>query len=186
MSKSSKTGSLVCVSAADLPSPTSEELASLKLALSQPVDTSDIPEARTLGKRVKRDASGNLKKNSLGFIRQAILSALGMSQMTRYRLWERAQRHQPTLSQSAVYEYLRGERGIGVDYLEALMKAAGVKVKVKVQTRPTAKVASLKQQAKKAMHVSKAAAAVTAPKAPKSKGPDAKKPKSSLSKSGRR
>jgi hypothetical protein len=51
--------------------------------------------------------------------------------MTRYRLWQKAQAQCRTLSQSAVYEYLRGERDIGVTYVEALMAASGVKVSAK-------------------------------------------------------
>jgi hypothetical protein len=48
--------------------------------------------------------------------------------MTRYELWKRAHAIQPTLSQSGVYEYLRGQRDIGVNNAEALMAAAGVMI----------------------------------------------------------
>jgi hypothetical protein len=37
----------------------------------------------------------------------------------------------PTLSQSAVYEYLRGQRDIGVASVEALMAAAELQVTAK-------------------------------------------------------
>jgi hypothetical protein len=57
--------------------------------------------------------------------------------MTRYELWKRARAHCPTISESAVYEYLRGQRQIGVAYVEALMRAAGVVV----AARKSAKVA---------------------------------------------
>ncbi len=48
--------------------------------------------------------------------------------MTRYELWKKARAHCGTLSRSAVYEYLRGVRDIGVEYAEALMTAANLKI----------------------------------------------------------
>jgi hypothetical protein len=119
---------MVRLSAADIPVSTSEELQRLKAAMDDPVDTSDIPETTGLGPRVKRDASGKLQKYQVGPIGKAILSALGRRGMTRYALWKKANALCPTLSQSAVYEYLRGERDIGVVYVEALMAAVGLKV----------------------------------------------------------
>ena len=136
------TNSLVRRSAAKIPDSTLEELARLETAMARRIDTSDIPETKKLGPRLKRDASGRLQKRPLSPIRKAILSALGHRQMTRYRLWQKAKAQCPTLSQSAVYEYLRGERDIGVTYVEALMAASGVKVSAKkpaVKTPKTTK-----------------------------------------------
>ena len=48
--------------------------------------------------------------------------------MTRYQLWKKAHAHCETLSASAVYDYLRGVRDIGIEYAEALMEAANLKV----------------------------------------------------------
>jgi hypothetical protein len=96
-----------------------------------PINTSDIPETEKLGPRLERDASGKLQKRPLSPIRKAILSALGRRQMTRYRLWQKARAIYPSLSQSAVYEYLRGQRDIGVASAEALMDAAGLTVTAK-------------------------------------------------------
>ena len=48
--------------------------------------------------------------------------------MTRYELWKSAREHCATLPQSAVYEYLRGQREIGLPYAEALMAAVGLGV----------------------------------------------------------
>ena len=48
--------------------------------------------------------------------------------MTRYRLWKAAQAICPKLPQSAVYEFLRGQRDIGVQYAEALTRAAGLRL----------------------------------------------------------
>jgi len=125
---SPKANKLVRRSAADIPDPTPEELDCIKIAMAKVIDTSDIPELKKLGPRLKRDPSGRLQKRPLNPIRKAILSALGHRQMTRYRLWQKANALHPTLSQSAVYEYLRGERDIGVTSVEALMAAAGVKI----------------------------------------------------------
>jgi hypothetical protein len=48
--------------------------------------------------------------------------------MTRYQLWKRAREVCDTLPESAVYEFLRGDREIGVRYIEALLAAAGLTV----------------------------------------------------------
>ena len=125
---------VVRLSAAELPVPTTEELQRMEAMMDGPVDTSDIPETTELGPRVKRDASGKLQKNQVGPIGKAILSTLGRRRMTRYALWKKANALCPTLSQSAVYEYLRGERDIGVVYAEALLAAVGLKVVSQKQT----------------------------------------------------
>ena len=120
-----------------------DDLARLKLTMGRRVDTSDIPEVTKLGPRLKRDASGRLEKKPLSPIREAILSALGRRRMTRYRLWKNAHALHPSLSQSAVYEYLRGERDIGVSSVEALMAAAGLTVSAK-ETKAEAKAKATK------------------------------------------
>jgi hypothetical protein len=125
---SSRANKVVRLSADDIPDSTPEELQRLKAAMDHPVDTSDIPETTKLGPRVMRDASGKLQRKQVGPICKAILSALGRRRMTRYGLWKKASALCPKLSQSAVYEYLRGERDIGVVYAEALMAAVGLKV----------------------------------------------------------
>jgi hypothetical protein len=93
-----------------------------------PIDTSDIPERLRRAARVVRDEDGRLPSPAKGMILRAILAQLGRRDMTRYELWKRARAHCPTISESAVYEYLRGQRQIGVAYVEALMRAAGVGV----------------------------------------------------------
>jgi hypothetical protein len=122
-----------------IPNPRLEELDRLEVAMNRPINTSDIPETTKLGRRVKRDASGRLQTRPLGKIREAILDALDHRQMTRYRLWQKAHALHPTLSQSAVYEYLRGQRDIGVSNVEALIAAAGVKVSAKKPASKTPK-----------------------------------------------
>jgi Helix-turn-helix len=105
-----------------------KELAQLRAAMNGRIDTSDIPEQMKPGVRVKRDANGQLPRRPFSPIRDAILDALELRGMTRYQLWKEAARHCGTLSQSAVYEYLRGEREIGIPYVEAIMRAVGLKV----------------------------------------------------------
>ena len=94
----------------------------------RPVQTDDIPELKGTESAVCRDAAGNLPRGQLGPVRRAILESLDDRGMTRYELWKKARAHCGTLSRSAVYEYLRGVRDIGVEYAEALMMAADLRV----------------------------------------------------------
>ncbi len=105
-----------------------EHLAELLAARDSPVDTSDIPERTGRAIRVKRDAEGRLPAGRESPIRRAILAALGRRKMNRYQLWQEARQHCSTLTQSAVYEFLRGQREIGLPYVEAIMQAAGLTV----------------------------------------------------------
>jgi len=94
------------------------------------IDTSDIPERRP-GRvmRARRSPDGRPIVPPRSAIRDAILRELGRRQITRYELWKRARVYGPTLSESAVYEFLRGERQIGLEYVEALLAAVGLKVR---------------------------------------------------------
>ena len=94
----------------------------------RPVRTDDIPELNGTEARVCRDASGNSPGQQPGQVRRAILESLDEHGTTRDELWKKARDHCATLSRSAVYEYLRGVRDIGVVYAEALMMAANLKV----------------------------------------------------------
>jgi hypothetical protein len=102
----------------------------------RPIQTDDIPELKGTEAPVCRDASGNLPRRQLGPVRLAILESLDDHGMTRYELWKKARVHCDTLSRSAVYEYLRGVRDIGVEYAEALMTAANLKVVGQDQLKP--------------------------------------------------
>lgn len=114
--------------AGHVPPATPERLAELLTTRDSPVDTSDIPERTGRAIRLKRDAEGRLPAGRESPIRRAILAALGRRKMNRYQLWDEARQHCSTLSQSAVYEFLRGQREIGLPYVEALMQAAGLTV----------------------------------------------------------
>lgn len=111
-----------------VPLATPGHLADLVTAMDGPIDTSEIPEAKGRPARVRRDASGRVREQPPSPIRRAILAALGRRGMTRYQLWAGARKHCKTLSQSAVYEYLRGQRAINSVYLDALLRAAGLVV----------------------------------------------------------
>jgi hypothetical protein len=77
---------------------------------------------------ILRDADGHIIKPAPSRIRSAILHELGKRQMTRYKLWRTARRSCPTLGQSAVYEFLRGFRQLGLGYIEALLTALDLDV----------------------------------------------------------
>lgn len=130
MSTNSTPGDLVRRKAGDRPHATAEDLARLRAGAQGPIDTGDSPESVGPVRRVVRDADGRLPQPIPSLrdspIRRAILDQLGRRQMTRYQLWQAAREYCPTLPSSAVYEYLRGQREIGVPYAEALMKAAGL------------------------------------------------------------
>lgn len=123
---------MVRMKGSDLPPVTPEQMAELRAAMDGPIDTSDIPEQTVPIHRLVRDADGRLPRPLPELrespIRRAILAELERRQMTRYQLWQAAREHCPTLPSSAVYEYLRGRRDIGVPYAEALMQAAGLVV----------------------------------------------------------
>jgi hypothetical protein len=102
----------------------------------RPVRTDDIPELTGTETPVSRDEFGKLPVRRLGPLRRAILESLDAHEMTRYELWKKARAQCATLSRSAVYEYLRGARDIGVEYAEALMMAANLKVVGERRTRP--------------------------------------------------
>jgi hypothetical protein len=126
------TTELVRRRAGDIGPATEADLARLRAAARGPIDTSDSPEKKGPFRRVKRDAQGRLPRPLPALrdspIRRAILAELERRQMTRYQLWQAARKHCPKLPASAVYEYLRGRREIGLPYAEALMEAAGLAV----------------------------------------------------------
>jgi hypothetical protein len=151
MPSKSAASNIVRKSAGDISPPTPEHLTHLLATMDGPIDTSEIPETKGPTRRVKRDVEGRLPKRSESPLRSAILAALKQRQMTRYQLWQNAHAYCETLTASAVYEYLRGQRDIGVPYVEALMKAAGLVVRPQNPGRPkkTKKSAPLRRRAAK-------------------------------------
>ena len=136
MPKQSKAGKMIRRSAGEGPTTTARDLDRLRETKRRAVRTDDIPEWKGTEAPVCRDASGNLPPRRLGPVRRAILESLDVHKMTRYELWKNARAHCGTLSRSAVYEYLRGTRDIGVEYAEALMIAASLKVVGQGRARP--------------------------------------------------
>jgi hypothetical protein len=104
-----------------------KDLARLRKAMGGPIDTSDIPEHKGRLDRLVRDSSGRLPaRNSV--VRDAIIRELKRVNMTPYRLWKEAKTHCPTLSQSAVHEFIKGQRQLELPYAEALMMATHLKI----------------------------------------------------------
>ena len=135
MPKKSKVDNVVRRSVDDIPQPTSSHLSDLLTAMEGTIDTTDIPETRRTASRVRRDASGRLPKPRESPIRRAILDELERRKMTRYQLWVEARSYCETLTQSAVYEYLRGQRDIRLPYAEALLQALGLGVSLQKPSR---------------------------------------------------
>jgi hypothetical protein len=128
MPKQLKVGKTIRTSAGKGRATTARDLVRLRETMRRPVQMDDIPELKGTEAPVCRDASGNLPRRQLAPVRRAILESLDDHGMTRYELWKKARAHCDTLSRSAVYEYLRGVRDIGVEYAEALMMAADLRV----------------------------------------------------------
>ena len=114
-----------------VPKVSAAEVARLVANIGGPVDTSDIPEHKGPLRPVKRDANGHLPEPLPEVARQPDPSCYPRpawsprdESLSALEKGEAAAR----LPRSAVYEYLRGQRSIGVTYIEALIEAAGLAV----------------------------------------------------------
>lgn len=134
MPRKSAAAKAVRKSAEQVSAASARDLDRLRAAQRGPIDTSDIPERRGPHARLLRDAQGLLPRRSM--IRDAIAREVARRGITAYQLWKEAQAHCPSLSQAAVYEFLKGQRQIGLDYAEALMAATGLAVVQKPPRRP--------------------------------------------------
>ena len=122
-------------SASELAPPSARALERLRGAMESDIDTSEIPERRPRrAMRARRSLEGSPIAPPKSAIRNAIRRELGRRQITRYELWKQARVHCPTLSESAVYEFLRGERQIGLEYVEALLAAVDLEVRHRDET----------------------------------------------------
>jgi hypothetical protein len=90
------------------------------------IDTREIPERRKF-QRIKRDASGKLPPRKSA-IRDAVTREMRHLDLTVYRLWQLARVHYPTLSQSAVHEFIKGHRQLELPSVEALLAAVHLRV----------------------------------------------------------
>jgi hypothetical protein len=100
----------------------------LRRAMEQPVSPEEDEGLPPASDRVIRDADGKLPKKPPSPIRDAILAELGRRHMTRYQLWKAARETCSQLPESAVYEFLRGQRQIGVEYIEAMLGALELEI----------------------------------------------------------
>jgi hypothetical protein len=122
MRKKLATSKTVRKTPVDIPPASPADLARLRAAMKGPIDTSDIPEQAARFHRLRRDATGRLPTRK-SMVRDAIIVELERRNMTPYRLWKEAKTHCPTLSQSAVHEFIKGQRELELPYAEALMAA---------------------------------------------------------------
>ena len=113
--------SIVRRSALVRPTRRAEDEARIDAAMQSAVDTSDIPEHRVGGNRVKRDAAGRLPKRRPSPLRDAILAELERRGMTRRELWEAAHAKIPRLRETEMYEFLRGQKEIGADQIDTML-----------------------------------------------------------------
>lgn len=127
MKTNSRTGKRITrISAEQLKATSGRELVAMRQRmLRNDIDTSDVPESRVGSDKPTGHAHGG----EHGLLRQAILSELGHRQLTRYELWKKARHFCPKLPESAVYEFLRGTRQVGVVYVEAMLQALGLCVR---------------------------------------------------------
>lgn len=126
MSGKSMANKTVRKSAANLPAPSGADLARLRAAMAGDIDTRDIPERRKFD-RIQRDASGRLPARK-SMIREAVAREMRKLNITAYRLWQLARPHCSTLSQSAVHEFLKGQRQLELPSAEALLAAVHLRI----------------------------------------------------------
>jgi hypothetical protein len=114
------------MSAKDIPPASNADLERLRDAMKGGIDTSDIPEAGGF-QRLKRGANGVLPPRK-SIIREAVERQIKALGLTVYRVWQMAHVHSPTLSQSAVHEFLKGQRQLELQSIEALLAAMQLRV----------------------------------------------------------
>ena len=126
MSKKSVASKMVRKSAKEIPPASKADLNRLRAAMQGSIDTSEI-RARRKFHRLKRDASGSLPPRK-SIIREAVARQMQRLHLTVYRLWRLARVHYPPLSQSAVHEFLKGQRQLELPSVEALLAALHLRV----------------------------------------------------------
>src|SRR5712691_5463165 len=126
MSKKSVAPKTVRKAAGELPVASSVDLDRLRAAMQGTIDTGEIPERRKFH-RLKRDATGRLPPRK-SIIREAVARQMQHLHLSVYRLWQMARAHYPTLSQSAVHEFLKGQRQLELPSVEALLTAVHLRV----------------------------------------------------------
>ena len=147
MSKKSAAAKLVRKSARQVPPASTADLDRLHAAMNGPIDGSEIPERRRFH-RLRRDASGGLPPRK-SIIREAVARQMKRLHLTAYRVWQLARSYCPTLSQSAVHEFLKGQRQLELPSVEALLAAVQLRI-VRRTTGPRRQTGrSLRQSTRK-------------------------------------
>jgi hypothetical protein len=110
------------------------------------IKTDEIPERRTFH-RIQRDARGRLPPKK-SIIREAVMRQMQDLGLNVYRLWQRARAYYPPLSQSAVHEFIKGQRQLELPSVEALLAAVDLRVVRRSIARRRRAQAATKQVAK--------------------------------------
>ena len=126
MSKKSAASKIVRKSALEIPPASRADLDRLNTAMQGDIDTDEIPDRRKFH-RLKRDANGSLPPRK-SILREAVARQMEHLHLTVYRLWRLAKVHHPTLSQSAVHEFLKGQRQLELPSVEALLTAVNLHI----------------------------------------------------------
>ena len=96
--------------------------------MSQPADTSDIPERVGPPQRVVRDAQGRIVGTQNSLLRSAILGEVQRRGISGHHLWKEARKYCSTIPESAIYKFLTGKRQVGFVYLDAILEALRLRV----------------------------------------------------------
>src|SRR5712691_13438802 len=126
MPKRSAANKVVRKSAREIPPASRAALDRLRAAMQGSIDTGEIPERRKFH-RLQRDGSGRLPPRK-SIIRDAVTRQMQHLHLTVYRLWQMARAHYPALSQSAVHEFLKGQRQLELPSVEALLAAVHLRI----------------------------------------------------------
>lgn len=119
---------LVHKSAERLPAARAEDLLRLKRASAGPVDTSDLPERPNGALGAGASVTRGLEAGPPSLLREAIVKEMARQNLTAYGLTKRARSYCETLSQAAVYEFVKGQRQLAVRYADALLRALGLQI----------------------------------------------------------
>jgi hypothetical protein len=149
MPKKSVGRKIVRRSAAEIPPASRADLDRLRAAMQRPIDTGEIPEHRKF-QRLKRDASGRLPPRK-SIIREAVARQMKHLHLSAYRLWQLARVHCPTLSQSAVHEFLKGQRHLELPSVEALLAAVHLRIVSRGTGEPRRRQRGAQQGAKRSV-----------------------------------
>jgi hypothetical protein len=122
----SRSGKIVRKSAREIAKATSADLDRLRRTMAGMIDTTEIAERHAFN-RLRRDKDGKLPPRKSA-IRDAVAREMRLRGLTAYRLWKLARVHCPSLSQSAVHEFLKGQRQLELLSVEALLAAANLQV----------------------------------------------------------